>query len=146
VRTVSALLGSARPGCTDVLSARPGRAKMLAGIVMAIVTVGVVPAAVVGLLTPAPAIAQNIGQRVVDGVVVDPGGANVPGATVFLKDLKTKLIRSFTSDPTGKFRFTQVDMAEDHELWAEKDGHKSPVKTVSQWDARKDFQTELKLK
>jgi hypothetical protein len=37
-------------------------------------------------------------------------------------------------------------MAEDHELWAEKDGRKSPVKTVSQWDARKEFETELKLK
>ena len=29
-------------------------------------------------------------------------------------------------------------MAEDHELWAEKDGKKSVVKTVSQWDARKN--------
>jgi hypothetical protein len=37
-------------------------------------------------------------------------------------------------------------MAEDYELWAEKDGKKSTVKTVSQWDARKEFETELKLK
>jgi hypothetical protein len=37
-------------------------------------------------------------------------------------------------------------MAEDHELWAEKDGRKSTVKTVSEWDARKEFETELKLK
>jgi hypothetical protein len=97
-------------------------------------------------VSPPAALAQNIGQRVVDGTVVDAGSSVVSGATVFLKDLKTKTIRSFTSDPQGKFRFTQVDMAEDHELWAEKGGHKSPVKTVSQWDARKDFQTELKLK
>ena len=82
----------------------------------------------------------------VTGSVVDAGSTPVPGATVFLKDLKTKVIRSFTSDPTGRFRFTQVDMAEDHELWADKNGHKSVVKTVSQWDARKEFETELKLK
>jgi hypothetical protein len=37
-------------------------------------------------------------------------------------------------------------MAEDHELWAEKDGKKSAVKTVSSWDTRKDFVTELKVK
>jgi hypothetical protein len=134
-------VGSKKPGLTRV-----GRAKTLAKITMAILTAAASPVAVVGLLNPAPVQAQNIGQRVVDGIVVDAGGVQVSGATVFLKDLKTKLIRSFTSDPTGKFRFTQVDMAEDHELWAEKDGHKSPVKTVSQWDARKDFQTELKLK
>jgi hypothetical protein len=37
-------------------------------------------------------------------------------------------------------------MAEEHELWAEKDGKKSAVKTVSSWDTRKAFEVELKLK
>jgi hypothetical protein len=37
-------------------------------------------------------------------------------------------------------------MTDDYDLWAQKDGKKRPVKTVSSWDARKDFQTELKLK
>lgn len=120
--------------------------RKLANFALALFTAAALPATVAVVLSPPPARAQNIGQRVVDGIVVDSSSAVVPGATVFLKDLKTKLIRSFTSDPSGKFRFTQVDMAEDHELWAEKAGHKSPVKTVSQWDARKDFETELKLK
>jgi len=39
-----------------------------------------------------------------------------------------------------------VNMAQDHELWAEKDGKKSVVKTVSSWDTRKEFVQELKLK
>ena len=38
------------------------------------------------------------------------------------------------------------NMAEDFDLWAEKDGKKSAVKTVSSWDARKDFISDLKLK
>jgi len=90
--------------------------------------------------------AQNLGQRVVMGSVVDGNSAPVDRATVFLKDLKSKTIRSYTSDDKGRFRFTQVNMAEDHELWAEKAGRKTAVKTVSSWDARKEFEVELKMK
>jgi hypothetical protein len=126
---------------------RLNSAKTLAGVMLAAFMAGVVPAGLLGgFLNPLPAQAQNIGQRVVTGIVVDASSAIVAGATVFLKDLKSKSIRSYTTDSEGKFRFTQVNMAEDHELWAEKAGHKSPVKTVSEWDARKQFETELKLK
>ena len=90
--------------------------------------------------------AQNLGQRTVTGRVVDSNDAAVLGATVFLKNLKTKSIRSYSSDDKGHYRFTQVNMAEDHELWAEKDGKKSAVKPISTWDTRTDFNAELKLK
>ena len=121
--------------------------KLPAGATLLVLVAGLVSAHLVGgLLSPPIAHAQNLGQRVVIGTVLDAASTPVPGATVFLKDLKTKLIRSYNADPTGKFRFTQVNMAEDHELWAEKAGHKSAVKTVSEWDARKEFETELKLK
>ena len=121
--------------------------KRLAAAAFALLVAGVVSTGVFWTLLTSPlAQAQNIGQRVVNGTVLDASSTSVSGATVFLKDLKTKTISSFSTDSKGKFRFTQVDMAEDHELWAEKDGHKSAVKTVSEWDARKDFETELKLK
>ncbi|MGA3071726.1 MAG: carboxypeptidase-like regulatory domain-containing protein [Terracidiphilus sp.] len=123
---------------------------LLAGVVCAALAAGVVPIGMgpgVGTgLGPGVAQAQNLGQRAVTGRVVDANSASVAGATVFLRDLKTKSIRSNTSDPAGKFRFAQVNMAEDHELWAEKDGKKSAVKTVSSWDSRKEFDCELKLK
>jgi hypothetical protein len=126
---------------------RLGSAKTLAGVTFAVLAAGVVSAWLVGgLLNPPPARAQNIGQRVVSGTVIDASSNTVSGATVFLKDLKSKSIRSYTTDAEGKFRFTQVNMAEDHELWAEKAGRKSPVKTISEWDARKEYETELKLK
>jgi len=106
--------------------------------------VGVVPLAVHG--NPFIAQAQNIGQRDVSGSVIDAESNPVAGATVFLKNQKTKSIRSYTSSKNGRFHFAQVNMAEDYDLWAEKGGHKSGVKTVSSWDARKDFETELKMK
>jgi len=98
------------------------------------------------MLGPVAAQAQNFGERVVSGAVLDANSAPVAGATVFLKDLKSRNIRSYTSTENGRFRFAQVNMAQDHELWAEKDGKKSAVKTVSTWDARKEFETDLKLK
>jgi len=97
-------------------------------------------------LAPAMAHAQNFGQRTVRGTVENAASAPVVGATVFLKDLKSKSIRSYTTDAEGHYRFTQVYMAEDHELWAEKDGKKSVTKTISTWDTRKEYVSELKLK
>lgn len=99
-----------------------------------------------GPFAPSAAHAQNFGQRVVSGYVLDAGSTPVVGATVFLKNLKTKSIRSFTTVEAGKFHFAQVSMLEDQELWAEKGGKKSPVKSVSSWDTRKEVPIELKLK
>ena len=123
------------------------RAGRMAGVTLVAFAAGLIPFSPAGGPAGQPvAQAQNFGQRLVAGTVFDPGDAPVLGATVFLKNLKTKAIRSYSTDEKGHFRFTQVNMAEDHELWAEKDGKKSAVKTVSSWDSRKDFESELKLK
>lgn len=119
------------------------RASYAAGALFAALALGVGPSA--ARLAPV-AQAQNVGQRIVTGAVVDNDSNPVAGATVFLRNPKTKSIRSYTSTKEGRFRFAQVDMSEDFDLWAEKDGKKSSVKTVSSWDARKSFETELKLK
>lgn len=95
---------------------------------------------------PFTAQAQNLGQRSVSGAVFDGDSKPVAAATVFLKNQKTKAIRSYTSTKDGRFHFAQVNMAEDFDLWAEKDNKKTAVKTVSSWDARKDFETELRMK
>jgi Carboxypeptidase regulatory-like domain len=118
------------------------RARLTARVALAAFAVVIIPAVQpVGV-----AYAQNLGQRNVAGLVVDADSSPVQGATVFLKNQKTKSIRSYTSASNGSFRFTQVGMTDDYDLWAEKEGKKSATKTVSSWDARKDFQTELKLK
>ena len=107
---------------------------------------GVIPVAVSAVLTAPVAQAQNIGERTVTGTVLDAASNPAVGATVFLRNEKSKSIRSYTSDSDGHFHFAQVNMAEDFDLWAEKSGRKSAVKTVSSWDARKDFVSDLKLK
>lgn len=120
------------------------RTRMASLIIFAAISAGCLPLAQRGGLPNAQA--QNLGQRNVSGAVVDGESSPVPSATVFLKNQKTKAIRSYTSAKDGRFHFAQVNMAEDFDLWAEKDGKKSAVKTVSSWDARKEFETELKMK
>jgi len=123
------------------------RSILLGGVAGVAVAAGIFPAGSRNaLIAPPMAQAQNTGQRVVTGSVLDPASAPISGATVFLKNLKTKSIRSYTSDPKGRFQFTQVNMAEDYEIWAEKDGKRTVTKTVSSWDARKQFECELKMK
>lgn len=123
------------------------RTSTIAAALFAALAFGLVPAGwLAGRMGIQQAQAQNLGMRVVSGIVVNANSASVAGATVFLKDLKSKNIRSYTSDADGKYRFTQVNMAQDHELWAEKDGKKSAVKTVSAWDSRKEYVQELQLK
>ncbi len=120
------------------------RVSLAGWVVFAALASGLVPVIATGLLPVA--LAQNLGQRSVSGTVVDAGSNPVSAATIFLKNQKSKAIRSYTSAADGRFHFAQVNMSEDYDLWAEKDGRKSPVKTVSSWDARKEFETELKLK
>ena len=118
------------------------RARLSAWAIFAALAAGIVPSVQqVGV-----AYGQNLGQRNVAGLVLDADSTPVQGATVFLKNQKTKSIRSYTSASNGSFRFAQVNMTDDYDLWAEKEGKKSPTKTVSNWDARKEFSTELKLK
>ena len=115
---------------------------LAAGLVLAIGMLLLGPQGVVSHVVQA----QNMGDRTVTGTVSGPDSAPVVGATVFLKSQKTKSIRSFTSIDAGHYHFAQVNKAEDFDLWAEKDGKKSAVKTVSSWDARNEFIADLRLK
>ena len=122
------------------------RAGLVAATVLSLLAFGALPAGSRNTLVSSATWAQNIGMRTVSGTVLNASSEPVPGATVFLKDEKSKTIRSFDSTAEGHFHFAQVDMSIDFDLWAEKDGKKSAIKTVSSWDARKDFISDLKLK
>ena len=92
------------------------------------------------------AVAQDATPRTVSGAVLDDKDQPVVGATVFLKNLKTKAIRSFNSVEKGHYYFAQVTKLNDFEMWAEKGDKKSAVKTISTWDTRPKMVADLKLK
>jgi len=121
------------------------RTTLLAFGVVAALTAGMAGVRSSNDLFSASAQAQASGMRVVSGAVLD-GDDPVVGATVFLKNQKTKAIRSYSSTEKGHYYFAQVNMVDDYDLWAEKGSKKSAVKTVSSWDSRKEFVSDLKLK
>ena len=123
------------------------RTVLLTAVALGAAMAGMVPLGPrAGLIEPGVAQAQNFGERVVTGTVIDASSDPVSGAIVFLENEKTKTIRSYTSDGKGHFNFAQVNMVDDFDLWAEKGKKKSATKVVSSWDSRTQWVADLKLK
>ena len=52
--------------------------------------------------------AQTTGSSSLSGVVTDPSGAVIPGATVEIENPVSQFIRTTTTDSTGKFEFSNI--------------------------------------
>jgi hypothetical protein len=84
-------------------------------------------------------------MRTVQGRILDKDGAALKGATVFLKDGHTLAIRSYIAADDGGYRFGQLAQNSDYQLWAESDGKKSSVKTISSFDSKMQVNLDLKI-
>jgi hypothetical protein len=91
------------------------------------------------------AFAQQRGpvQRIVEGKVVNHSDAPVKGAVVYLKEGRS--VKSFIANDQGGYRFGQLAQNTDYEIWAEQDGKKSDVKTISSFDSKNHFYIDLKI-
>lgn len=99
------------------------------------------------LVPVVPLVAQDRGpvQRVVQGKVLSTSDAPVPNAVVYLKDMKSLAVKSFITGPDGVYRFGQLTPGVDYAVYAELNGKKSSVKTVSAFDAKNQFIINLHL-
>jgi hypothetical protein len=75
-------------------------------------------------------------SKMLNGTVTDKSDQPIAGAVVYLKNMKTLTVRSFFAESNGSYRFPQLALNTDYEVYAEKDGKKSDVKMVSQFDDR----------
>src|SRR5208337_4823748 len=74
--------------------------------------------------------------KMLTGTVTDKSDQPISGAVVYLKNSKTLVVKSFFTQENGSYRFPQLALNTDYEVWAEKDGKKSATKGVSQFDDR----------
>jgi len=119
------------------------------------IKIGVVPAAVLLLCSLAGvwcasgtgpmALGQDAAQRMVKGKVVDKQDAGIKGAVVYLKDDHSLSVKSFFSGDDGSYRFAQLAQNVDYELWAESNGKKSAVKTISSFNTKAELEINLKI-
>jgi len=82
---------------------------------------------------------------VVHGAVVDKSEAPLKGAVVYLKDAHTLSVKSYISGDDGAYRFGQLAQNTDYSIWAEIDGKKSPVRSISSFDTKNDITITLKI-
>jgi len=75
-------------------------------------------------------------SKMLTGTVTDKSDQPIAGAVVYLKNAKTLVVKSFFTQENGSYRFPQLALNTDYEVWAEKDGKKSATKGVSQFDDR----------
>jgi len=83
--------------------------------------------------------------RTVRGVVSDKSDNPLPNSVVFLKNLRTNAVRSNFADSEGNYRFSGLDPNADYEVHAEFEGAKSPVRSVTSLDSRKEMVINLKI-
>ena len=74
--------------------------------------------------------------RTLKGTVLAQDDAPVPNAIVYLKNLKTRTIKTYIADKDGSYQFNGLSPNIDYEFYAEADGRKSSSKTLSSFDSR----------
>jgi hypothetical protein len=84
-------------------------------------------------------------SRILAGNVLDKNDKAIAGAVVYLKNTKTLAMKTYIAQDDGTYRFPELSLNVDYEVYAEKDGRKSKTKTLSQFDDREKPNINLQI-
>jgi Carboxypeptidase regulatory-like domain len=84
-------------------------------------------------------------SRILTGNVLDKTDKAIAGAVVYLKNTKTLAMKTYIAQDDGTYRFPELSLNVDYEVYAEKDGRKSKTKTLSQFDDREKPNINLQI-
>lgn len=87
----------------------------------------------------------RITSRTLTGTVLDKSGSPVSDAIVYLKNTKTLAIRTYISQKDGTYRFPELSLNVDYDVYAQKESNKSSTKTLSQFDDREKPNINLQI-
>lgn len=83
--------------------------------------------------------------RTLNGNVRNKGDQILPGAIVYLKNMKTLSVKSYIADDKGEFHFHALSPNVDYEVYAEYKGTRSQTKTMSSFDSRPVMNMDLRI-
>jgi hypothetical protein len=85
-------------------------------------------------------------SRILTGTVTEKSSDKpISEAIVYLKNTKTLAMKTYITQNDGSYRFPEVSNNTDYEVYAQKDGHKSSTKTLSQFDDRPNPAVHLQI-
>lgn len=94
-------------------------------------------------LTALTAAAQH--TRTVSGTVLDARNNPVPGAIVYLKNVRTRAMRTYIADDHGRFVFHALAANTDYNLHAAFHGKAGSERMISSFDSRRRIHMDLKI-
>jgi Carboxypeptidase regulatory-like domain len=83
--------------------------------------------------------------RLLTGKVMDKAGNPLTDAVVYLSNTRTRAVKTYIVGPSGTYRFPELSLNIDYEVYAQYKGHKSDTKTVSQFDTRPQVNIDLRI-
>ena len=79
------------------------------------------------------------------GTVYDQEKRAVPGAVVYLKNMRNLAVVTYITGDDGSYRFNNLSPEIDYEVRAEHEGRKSQTKSLSSFDSHKEPRIDLRL-
>ena len=83
--------------------------------------------------------------RLLLGKILDRDDNPVPNAVVYLTNVRTRAVKTYIVNQDGTYRFPALATGVDYEVYAQYNGHKSDVKSVSQFDDRSQVYLDLRI-
>ena len=97
------------------------------------------------VLSTSLAMTAQVQSRFLSGKVLDNGDQGIAKAIVYLKNTKTLVIKTYIAEQDGAFHFPGLSQSADYEVYAEVNGKRSDVKTVSSYDTRNRVNINLRI-
>ncbi|HLW86926.1 MAG TPA: carboxypeptidase-like regulatory domain-containing protein [Terriglobales bacterium] len=83
--------------------------------------------------------------RMLTGKVLDKRDNPVVDAVVYLSNARTRAMKTYIVGPDGTYRFPELSLNVDYEIYAQYKGQKSETKAVSQFDDHKVVNIVLRI-
>lgn len=83
--------------------------------------------------------------RLLLGRVTNHSDKPIPDAIVYLKNTKSLMVKTYIAAADGSYRFPALSPNVDYQVYAEHQGKRSNVRTLSSFDSHREARINLKI-